>query len=42
VLQKLAGVEDEPLSYQADSILIAEDLTPSDTASLDRARVLGL
>jgi phosphocarrier protein FPr len=42
VLQKLAGVEDEPLSYQADSILVAEDLTPSDTASLDRARVLGL
>jgi phosphocarrier protein FPr len=42
VLQKLAGVEDEPLNYQADSILIAEDLTPSDTASLDRGRVLGL
>jgi phosphocarrier protein FPr len=42
VLQKLAGVVDEPLSYQADSILVAEDLTPSDTASLDRVRVLGL
>jgi multiphosphoryl transfer protein len=42
VLQKLAGVEDEPVSYQADSILVAEDLTPSDTASLDRARVRGL
>ncbi|HEU4692547.1 MAG TPA: glucose PTS transporter subunit IIA, partial [Vicinamibacterales bacterium] len=26
VLQKLAGVEDEPVSYQADSILVAEDL----------------
>jgi phosphocarrier protein FPr len=42
VLHKLTGVEDEPVSYQADSILVAEDLTPSDTASLDRARVLGL
>jgi phosphocarrier protein FPr len=42
VLQKLAGVEDAPLNYEAESILIAEDLTPSDTASLDRARVLGL
>ncbi len=42
VLQKLTGVEDEPVSYQADSILVAEDLTPSDTASIDRAQVLGL
>jgi phosphocarrier protein FPr len=42
VLQKLTGVEDEPVRYQADSILVAEDLTPSDTASLDRAQVLGL
>jgi multiphosphoryl transfer protein len=42
VLQKLAGVDDEPVTYEADSILVAEELTPSDTASLDRARVLGL
>jgi multiphosphoryl transfer protein len=42
VLQKLTGVEDEPLKYEANTILVAEDLTPSDTASLDRARVLGL
>ncbi len=42
VLQKLAGVDAEPVTYEADTILVAEDLTPSDTASLDRARVLGL
>ena len=42
VLQKLTGVENEPVSYEADSILVAEELTPSDTASLNRSRVLGL
>jgi multiphosphoryl transfer protein len=42
VLQKLTGIEEKAVSYQADSILVAEDLTPSDTASLDRTRVLGL
>ena len=42
VLQKLTGVEDEPVSYGADTILVAEELTPSDTASLNRSRVLGL
>jgi phosphocarrier protein FPr len=42
VLQRLAGVEDAPVSYQADSILVAEDLTPSDTATFDRTHVLGL
>ena len=42
VLQKLTGVEDEPVSYEAESILVAEELTPSDTASLNRASVLGL
>ena len=42
VLQKLTGVEDEPVSYEADTILVAEELTPSDTASLNRSRVLGL
>src|SRR6185436_270710 len=42
VLQKLTGVEDRPGAYDAESILVAEELTPSDTASLDRANVLGL
>jgi len=42
VLQKLTGVEDDRVSYSANSILVAEELTPSDTASLDRAQVLGL
>jgi len=42
VLQKLTGVTDEPVSYDADTILVAEELTPSDTASLNRSRVLGL
>lgn len=42
VLQKLTGVEDQPAAYEAESILVAEELTPSDTASLDRASVLGL
>jgi phosphocarrier protein FPr len=42
VLQKLTGVQDEPVKYAADTILVAEDLTPSDTASLNRESVLGL
>ncbi len=42
VLQKLTGVEVEPVRYQANTILVAEELTPSDTASLNRASVLGL
>ncbi len=42
VLQKLTGVEAAPLAYPADTILIAEELTPSDTATLNRAQVLGL
>jgi phosphoenolpyruvate-protein phosphotransferase len=42
VLQKLTGVEIEPVIYEPDTILVAEELTPSDTASLNRANVLGL
>ena len=42
VLQKLTGVENAPMTYEADTILVAEELTPSDTASLNRAHVLGL
>ena len=32
VLQKLTGVEVETVTYEADTILVAEELTPSDTA----------
>ena len=31
-----------PLEYPADTILVAEELTPSDTANVDRSRVLGV
>lgn len=41
VLAKLTGTELEKLAAPENSILIAEDLTPSDTASLDRTKVLG-
>jgi len=41
VLQLLTGVTSEEPQYPPDTILIAEDLTPSDTANLDRAKVLG-
>jgi multiphosphoryl transfer protein len=42
VLQKLTGVGEEAVSYEPDTILVAEELTPSDMASLDRAAVVGL
>lgn len=42
VLKLLAGaVDDEPFVPDEPVILIAEDLTPSDTASLDPAYILG-
>ncbi len=41
VLALLAGVKQAQIDVPADSILIAEELTPSDTASLDRSKVLG-
>lgn len=42
VLKLLAGVvDDEPFIPQEPVILIAEDLTPSDTASLSPATILG-
>jgi multiphosphoryl transfer protein len=41
VLSILTGVETKQPEYPSNSILIAEDLTPSDTAALDRSRVLG-
>ena len=41
VLRLLTGVKEAALQVPMNAILIAEDLTPSDTASLDRNRVLG-
>lgn len=41
VLSKLVGEVDKPVEIPEGSILIAEDLTPSDTANLDRERVYG-
>ena len=41
VLALLAGVEQAQIDVPADSILIAEELSPSDTAALDRSKVLG-
>lgn len=41
VLARLAGVKQAAIEVPAGSILIAEELTPSDTASLDPKRVLG-
>jgi phosphocarrier protein FPr len=41
VLAILTGTETKPAEYPPNTILIAEDLTPSDTASLDRTRVMG-
>jgi phosphocarrier protein FPr len=42
VLRLLTGVTAEPTTYPADAILVAPDLAPSETARLDRSRVLGL
>lgn len=41
VLGLLAGVNEARIDVPAESILIAEELSPSDTASLDRSKVLG-
>ena len=41
VLTILTGGEDKAAEYPENTILAAEDLTPSDTASLDRTKVLG-
>ena len=41
VLRLLTGAEAEQPELPAQTILIAEDLTPSDIASLDRTRVVG-
>jgi phosphoenolpyruvate-protein phosphotransferase len=41
VLSVLTGVDIRQPQYPPNSVLIAEDLTPSDTAALDRSRVVG-
>ena len=41
MLALLAGVTQTQIEVPADSILIAEELSPSDIASLDRSKVLG-
>jgi phosphocarrier protein FPr/phosphocarrier protein len=41
VLAVLAGVSQEPIAVPPEAILVAEDLSPSDTTSLDRSRVRG-
>lgn len=41
VLAIVTGVTLEKLEYPPNSVLIAEELTPSDTATLDRTRVMG-
>jgi phosphocarrier protein FPr len=41
VLAIVTGATLEKLEYPPNSVLIAEDLTPSDTATLDRTRVMG-
>jgi len=41
VLRLIVGVGEQALDVPFNSVLIAEDLTPSDTARLDRTRVLG-
>jgi phosphocarrier protein FPr len=42
VLRHLIGVEPPSLDFAAPAILLAADLTPSDTARLDPARVLAI
>lgn len=41
VLRILTGVTTETTHYPENTILVAEDLTPSDMATLDRSRIVG-
>lgn len=41
VLRQITGTKEEVLTPPNNAILVAEDLTPSETAHLDRSRVLG-
>ena len=42
VMRILRGVSEEDLRYPEDTIIIAEELSPSDTAKFDKDRVLAL
>ena len=41
VLEEITGQRSEKAELPAGSILVAEDLTPSDTATLDRTKIVG-
>ncbi len=41
VLQEITGQRRDPVEIPAGSVLVAEDLTPSDTVALDPAKVVG-
>jgi multiphosphoryl transfer protein len=41
VLEILTGIKRKAPSYPANAVLIAEDLTPSDTAAMERDKVMG-
>ena len=41
VLEILTGIKREAPSYPANAVIIAEDLTPSDTAVMERGKVMG-
>ena len=41
VLEFLTGIKRKAPSYPVNAVLIAEDLTPSDTASMERGKVMG-
>ena len=41
VLEFLTGIKRKAPSYPANAVLIAEDLTPSDTATMERGKVMG-
>jgi phosphocarrier protein FPr len=42
VMQNLTGIGPRKIDAPVNSILVAEELTPSDTANLDRSKVLGV
>jgi phosphoenolpyruvate-protein phosphotransferase len=42
VMQNLTGMGPRKIDAPANSILVAEELTPSDTANLDRTKILGV
>ena len=41
VLEFLTGIKRKAPSYPANAVLIAEDLTPSDTTAMERGKVMG-